>query len=59
MNIRTKAIVTNCSLVLGLLILKDTYPPNVLAITAALLFPVANLGLFLKARKMEHKSTPD
>jgi hypothetical protein len=59
MNIWTKAIVTNCSLLLGLLILKNAYPPNVLAITAALVFPVANIGLLLKAIKIEHKSTPD
>jgi hypothetical protein len=59
MSLQTKATLINGILLVALLAWLYRYPLYIIAISAAILFPVANLGLLLKARKMRHKSTPD
>lgn len=51
MRIRTKAILMNCVLLVTLLVLLRFYPTYAVAISAAILFPVGNVALLLKAKK--------
>ena len=59
MNIRTKAILLNGSILLTLLLLLHYYPPYAVVISAVILFPAANLGLFLNTMRKQRKSSHD
>lgn len=53
MRLRTKAILINVVIVLALVVESHFYSRLSVAVAAAILFPVANLALLLKARKKE------
>jgi hypothetical protein len=51
MRIRTKAIVLNLAIALTLLVESRFYPSRVIVLSGAILFPVANVALAVKAWK--------
>jgi hypothetical protein len=53
MRLRTKAILINVAIALTLGVESRFYPGLAVVVAAAILLPVANLALLLKARKKE------
>jgi hypothetical protein len=57
MNLLTKTLLINIVSLFVLLASLHYYPPYVVAISAGIIFPVANLGLFISARGKRRRST--
>jgi len=51
MSLRTKSVVVNVAMLLGLLVSLHRYPLFAVALTGVILFPFINLLLFLQAKK--------
>jgi hypothetical protein len=57
-SIRTRAVILNITMIVTLLVLLHYYPIKAIIMAAAILLPVANVSLWLQAKKKRMPATP-